>query len=572
MNKIALFIIVAFSASITYGSTEFNGRLNKQEPFYDVLITGGNVIDGTGSEPITTDVGMIDDRIVAIGDLSHAKAHKVIDATGKVVTPGFINMLSWAVESLVTDGRGLSDVVQGVTLEVFGEGNSMGPLTPASKIDLQKSMDKSPNPVQIQWTTLGEYLEFLETKGVSPNVASFIGATTVRINAVGYDNREPTADELTFMEKQVADAMQEGAMGVGSSLIYAPAFYAKTDELIALNKVAAQYGGMYITHMRNEGNQLLVAFDETLTIAKEAGIPAEVYHLKAGGKNNWPKMQQLFKKLEAANDNGLKITADMYTYPAGATGLDAAMPPWVQEGGYDAWAARLGDPAIRAKVITQMKTPSNDWDNLYRAAGADGILLPYFKNPALKQYTGMRLSDVAAARGSSVEDTIIDLVIADGTRVEAIYFLMSDENLVAKIKQPWVSFGSDSEASDPVEASKHGSTHPRAYGNFSRVLAKYVRDEKVISLQEAVRKLSGLPATNLKIKDRGFIKEGYYGDVLVFDPAVVQDHATFADPHKLSTGMSHVFINGVQVLADGVHTGATPGRVVRGPGWTAWEK
>jgi len=538
---------------------------------YDTIIRGGMVIDGTGAAPRRADVAIKGDRIVKIGDLSGARGETEIDATGKVVTPGFINMLSWAVGSLVHDGRGLSDLVQGVTLEVFGEGTSMGPYTPESKKLEQAEINTQPQPLTIEWDTLGGYLEYLEHKGVSPNVASFVGAGTLRKNAVGLTDREPTSDELAQMLAETKQAMEEGAMGVGGSLIYAPDFYAKTEELIAIATVVSQYGGMYISHMRNEGNQFLQAFDETLRIARETGVAAEVYHLKAAGQNNWPKMAEFFEKLEAANAEGLKITADMYTYPAGATGLNAAMPPWVQAGGFDAWVERLKDPEIRARVVKEMENPTDAWDNLGLAAGPDGMLFSNFRNPDLKKYIGKTLADVAADWGSSPADTIIDLVIKNGSPVGTTYFLMSEDNMRKQIVQPWLSFGSDAQTFDPVVAKKFGSTHPRAYGNFARVLAKYVRDENLMPLEFAVHKLSGLPATNLKLKQRGFLKEGFYADVLVFDPAAVQDHATFADPHQLSTGMSHVFVNGGHVIKGGAHTGATPGRVVRGPGWTGWQ-
>ena len=541
-------------------------------PHYDLVITGGLVVDGTGSVGTKTDLAIIDDRIVKIGNLEKYEAARKINADGLVVSPGFINVLSWATNSLVVDGRGLSDVIQGVTLEVFGEGTSMGPLSAENKNLMQQRVNASPTPFQIEWNSFGEYLEYLVEKGVSPNVASFVGATTVRVNAIGYEDRAPTTEELESMKEEVRIAMEEGALGVGSSLIYAPAFYADTEELIALSKVAANYGGMYISHIRNESGQFLQALDELITISKEANIPAEVYHLKAGGQSNWHKMELAINKIEQTRKDGLNITADMYTYTAGATGLDAAMPPWVQEGGYESWAERLQDETIRQKVMEEMRTASDDWENLMLAAGAEGVLLPYFQNPDLKKYTGMKLAAVAREMKKSPEETAMDLVIADGTRVSAIYFLMSEDNLRLKIKQPWLSFGSDAGALDPKVASQFGSTHPRAYGNFARVFAKYVRDENVLTIEDAVRKMTGLPAKNLKIKDRGLLAEGYYADVVIFDPDKIQDHSTFEKPHALSTGVEHVFINGQQVIRGGQHTGATPGRVVRGPGWTGWNK
>ncbi len=539
---------------------------------YDLVISGGVVIDGTGSPGKSLDIGIRGDKIVKIGKIKVLPSDPVLDAKGFVVSPGFINVLSWAVDSLVSDGRGLSDVMQGVTLEVFGEGSSMGPLSPANKLRMQKELNASAKPYQIEWTSLAEYLDFLVNKGVSPNVASFIGATTVRANVIGLDNRQPTQIELKAMQVQVRKAMQEGALGVGSSLIYAPAFYAKTDELTALAKIAGEYNGMYISHIRSEGNRFLESLDELITIARNAKVSAEVYHLKAAGMANWPKMKLAIARIEKARAKGLNITADMYTYPAGATGLDAAMPPWVQAGGYQSWKERLQKQDIKQKVIAQMREPTDEWENLLLASGAKGVLLPYFQNPELKQYTGMTLAAVADKMGLSPEEAAIELVIADGTRVSAIYFLMSEQNIRLKIKQPWLSFGSDAAALDPEVDAKLGSAHPRGYGNFARVFAKYVREDKVLSLQEAIRKMTGLPAKNLKIQKRGLLKEGFFADIVIFDPNSIQDHATFEKPHTLASGVSQVFINGVHVVKDKKHTGATPGKVVYGPGWKGWGK
>jgi N-acyl-D-amino-acid deacylase len=475
-------------------------------------------------------------------------------------------MLSWAVVSLIEDGRGESDIRQGVTLEVFGEGWSMGPLNDAMKAEAVEQ--QSDIKYDIEWTTLGEYLDYMVSRGVSPNIASFLGATTVRIHVLGYEDRPPTAQELDRMQSLVRQGMEEGALGIGSSLIYAPAFYADTDELIALCKVAADYGGMYITHMRSEGNRLLEAVDETITIARESGVPAEIYHLKASGKENWDKIEDVIAKVGEARKEGIRITADMYTYTAGATGLDAAMPPWVQEGGHDEWVARLKDPKIRERVKREMTTPTDEWENLYLAAESpEKILLVGFKNDELKPLTGKSLAEVAALRGTSPEDTVIDLVIEDDSRVGTVYFLMSEANVKKQIALPWVSFGSDEEAPAPEGVFLESNPHPRAYGNFARLLGKYVRDEKVIPLEEAIRRLTSLPAENLGLERRGSLKPGHYADVVVFDPATIRDHSTFDDPHHLSAGVAHVFVNGEQVLRDGEHTGTTPGRVVRGPGW-----
>ncbi len=531
-------------------------------PVYDYVIRNGTIYDGSGSEGYVADVAISGDRVAKIGLNLPGKGKKEVDASGMAVTPGYINMLSWATESLLIDGRSQSDIRQGVTLEVFGEGGSGGPLSEIMKAEY----DTPP-----EWTTLGEYLEFLETKGVSPNVASFIGATTLRIHQVGYEDRAPTDEEMENMRVLVKEGMEEGAMGIGSSLIYAPAFYSSTKELIELCKVASDYGGMYISHMRSESNRLLQALDELILIADEANIPAEVYHLKAGGKQNHYKMDLAIAKMDSARAAGLYITADMYTYTAGATGLNASMPPWVQEGGYDKWAERLKDPEIRTRVKAEMQEDTDDWENLGLLAGYDKVLLSGFRNSDLRQYIGMTLSQVAEMRGTPPEETAMDLVLEDGSRVSVVYFLMSEENVRKQIRVPYVSFDSDAGSIAPEGDFLKYNPHPRAYGNFARLLGKYVRDEKVIPLNEAVYRLSGLPASNLKIRDRGLLKEGYYADVVVFDPDTIQDHATFEEPHQYSTGVYHVFVNGEQVLKDGEHTGATPGRVVRGPGWTGWK-
>jgi N-acyl-D-amino-acid deacylase len=536
-------------------------------PQYDVVIRGGTVYDGSGSEPVQADVGILDSRIAAVGNLEAAVGKTEIDVTGLAVAPGFINMLSWATESLILDGRSQSDIRQGVTLEVFGEGRSMGPLNEAMKTQTRESQPEDAR-YEINWTTLGEYLESLVDRGIATNVASFVGATTIRVHELDRENRPPTPEELQRMQQLVAQAMEEGALGVGSSLIYAPAFYAQTDELIALCQTAAEYGGMYISHMRSEGDRFLEAVDELIEIAEKAGIAAEIYHLKAAGERNWDKLETVIEKVEAARERGLKITADMYTYTAGSTGLNAIMPPWVQEGGYEQWVARLKDPAIRAQVIEEMRTVSDQWENLLLAAGTpENVVVIGFRSPQLQSLTGLTLGQVAAQRGTSPEDTAIDLVIEDGSRVSSIYFLMTEENIHRQIALPWLSFGSDGGSLAAEGSFLNRRTHPRAYGNFARLLGKYVRDEKVIPLQEAVRKLTSLPAENLKIKDRGRIEPGFYGDLAIFDPATIQDHATFEEPHQYSTGMVHVFVNGVAVLQDGEHTGATPGQVVRGPGW-----
>ena len=534
---------------------------------YDVLIKNGTITDGSGNPTYIGSVGINADTIAAVGKLK-ATGTLEIDATGLIVAPGFINILSWATESLIEDGRSQGDIMQGVTLEVFGEGWSMGPLNEDLKKKLQLPTAQGDIKYEVDWNTLDEYLQSLIKRGISPNVASFIGATTVRINHIGYENRAPTDEELASMEEMVRQAMEDGALGVGSSLIYAPAFYSTTEELIALCKVASEYNGLYISHMRSEGNRLLQSIDELMRIANEADIRAEIYHLKMSGKENWSKYDEVVRKIDSARTAGLSITTDMYTYVAGATGLDASMPPWVQEGGYEKWAERLQDPEIRQKVLKEMTTPTDKWGNLMFDAGtSDNLLLVGFENDSLRHYTGKTLTEVAKIHGKSPEETAIDLVIADGSRVGTVYFLMSEENVKKQIALPYMSFGSDAASMTPEGVFLNSSTHPRAYGNFSRLLGKYVRDEQIISIEEAVRKLTSLPASNLKIKKRGSLTKGYFADLAIFNPETIQDHATFVEPHQLSTGMIHVFVNGEQVLKDGVHTGATPGRVVRGPGY-----
>jgi N-acyl-D-amino-acid deacylase len=536
---------------------------------YSLLIRGGTIYDGSGGTPFAGDIAINGDKIVYVGPHAPGHAAKVVDATGKAVSPGFINMLSWANESLIADGRGLSDTMQGVTLEVMGEGDSMGPLNPQMKrLAVERESDvKYP----IRWTTLGQYLDYMTRKGVTPNLASFVGATTVRVHELGEKDVDPTPAQLQRMRALVRQAMKEGAMGVGSSLIYAPATYAETPELVAITREAGKCGGMYISHMRSEGDKLLEAVDELITISRESGAPAEIYHLKAAGKPNWGKMDEVIAKVNAARANGQRITADMYTYTAGATGLDAAMPTWVQSGGLETWVKRMKDPATRARLVKEMRTPSKDWENLMLLAGSpDKVLLVSFKNPKLKPLTGKTLGEVARMRGKSPEETAMDLVIEDESRVGTVYFLMDENNVRKQVGLPWVSFGSDAESQAPEGVFLKSSTHPRAYGNFSRVIGHYVRDEKAAALPDAIRRLTSLPATNLGIKQRGSLKPGNYADVVVFDPTKVQDHATFEKPQQLATGVDDVFVNGVQVLNDGKHTGAKPGRVVRGPGWTGW--
>lgn len=537
---------------------------------YDVIIRNGTIYDGSGEAPFLADLAINADTIAAIESLEDMRGRTEIDVQGLAVTPGFINMLSWANTSLIEDGRGLSDIRQGVTLEVMGEGTSMGPLNAQMKQRMQER--QTDIQYDVTWTTLGEYLEYLEERGVSPNVASFMGATSARIYVIGYEDRAPTPEELDEMRALVRQAMEEGAVGLSTALIYTPAYYADTDELIALARVAGEYGGMYISHIRGEADNLLEALDEHMTIAREADVHAEIYHLKASGRRNWGKLDQLVERVEAARAEGLRITADMYTYHASSTGLNATMPPWVQEGGHEAWVERLKDPEIRARVRQEMTTPSPDWDNTYLNAGTpDNVLLVSFRTDSLRYLTGRTLAEVAAMRGTSPEETAMDLVIQDDSRVGCVFFTMSEDNVRKKIAIPWVSFGSDGAALAPEGVFLNSQPHPRAYGNFARLLGKYVREERIIPLEEAIRRLTLQPASNLGIERRGTLEVGYYADVVVFDPAEIRDNATFENPHQLATGVIHLFVNGEQVLEDGEHTGALPGRVVRGPGYRASE-
>jgi N-acyl-D-amino-acid deacylase len=537
-------------------------------PEFDVIVRNGTIYDGSGQQPSKGDIGVRGQHITAIGDLAKAHAAREVDAAGMAVAPGFVNMLSWAPDSLYIDGRSQSDIRQGVTLEVFGEGESLGPLTDEiRKADLAAQGDlKHP----IDWTTLGEGLDALVKKGISPNIASFVGAATIREHEIGYVDRAPTPAELQRMQDLVRQAMREGALGVGSALIYAPAFYAKTPELIALAQAAGESGGAYISHMRSEGNRLLESLDELIQIANAAHIHGEVYHFKAAGSSNWPKMSQAIARIDEARAKGLDISANMYTYTAGATGLDAAMPPWVQEGGLDEWIKRLKDPAVRTRVAKEMREPTNAWENLLVAAGKpDNVLLVAFNTEALKPLTGKTLAEVAKLRGKSPEETAMDLVVEDHSRIGTVYFLMSEDNVKLGLSQPWVALGSDEGSYAPEGVFLKFQPHPRAYGNFSRFLGHYVRDGHVTSLADAVRRLASLPAHNLKLRDRGELKTGNFADIVIFDPATIDDHATFDRPQQYATGMRDVFVNGLQVLKDGEHTGATPGQVVRGPGYAA---
>ena len=558
---LALTLIVALSL---IGIAQGQSRNKAKRQSFDIIIKSGLVYDGTGHPPLKADVGIKGDRIAAVGNLSRATSPTIVDAKGLAVAPGFINMLSHSESSLIRDPRSLSELKQGVTTQIFGE-LSMGPLNDQMKQRLRESQGDV--KYDIEWTTLAEYLNYLEKRGISQNVASFIGAATIREYVIGLEDKPPTPAQLDQMRELVRREMEAGALGITTALIYPPAFFAKTDELIELCKVAAKYQGKYTTHMRSEGNQLIEGVQETMRIGREAGLPVEIYHLKASGEANWPKMDQVIKMVEDARRQGMKISANMYTYPAGGTGLDAAMPPWVFDGGREAAYKRLQDPATRKKIADAIRTPTNDWENLYLLAGTpDRILLASFRTEKLKPLTGKTLAEVARMRGKDPVETIMDLVLEDRSRIGTIYFLMSEDNIKKQIRQPWVSFGSDAASIAPEGVYLRSSAHPRAYGNFARLLGKYVREEKVISLTEAVRRLTSLPATNLGLDHRGLLKEGMFADVVVFDPQTIADRATFENPHQLAVGVKHVFVNGVQVLKDGEHTGAKPGKALWGPG------
>jgi N-acyl-D-amino-acid deacylase len=535
-----------------------------QAPSYDTVIRGGTIYDGGGGEPYTGDVGLRGDRIAYVGPRLDGPARTEIEASGLAVAPGFINMLSWANEALIADPKSQSDIRQGVTLEVMGEGESSGPMSDEMKrLETQRQGDIR---YKIEWTSLGDYLSYLEKRGVSPNVASFVGATTVRVHELGEGDVDPTPAQLGRMRALVREAMNEGAMGVGSSLIYAPAFFAETPELVALATEAGKCGGMYISHIRDEGPKLLEAIDELVAISAQSGAPAEIYHYKQSGKPNWGKLDAANARVEAARARGLRITADMYTYAASSTGLDASMPLWVQAGGIEAWVARLKDPVQRARVLAEMRSGTSE-DSALVVNEPSKVLLLGFKNPALKPLTGKTLEEVARERGKTSEETAADLIVEDNSRIQVAYFSMNEDNVRREVALPWMSFASDASSQAPEGVFLKSSTHPRAYGNFARVLGKFARDEKAVTLQDAVRRLAALPASNLGIKDRGTLKPGNFADLAIFDPATIRDNATFARPQQYATGMRHVFVNGVQVLKDGEHTGATPGRFVRGPGW-----
>ncbi|MBN1146167.1 MAG: D-aminoacylase [Anaerolineales bacterium] len=533
---------------------------------YDLILKNGTIYDGNGGPPYQGDVAIHGQQIAAVGQLETNRAKKIIDVKGLAVAPGFINVMSWANVSLIVDGKSQSDIRQGITLEIIGEGRSEGPINDEMK---QETMRRQGDiKYEMPWNTLGEYLEYMAGRGIATNLASYLGAATLRINVIGYQDRPPTENELEHMRRLARQTMEEGAVGISTALIYPPGSYADTPELIELAKVVSEYGGIYISHIRNEGNSLLPALDELITIAREANIGAEIYHLKVTGRKNWHKMDKAIDKVNAARAEGLQITADMYTYPASATGLGATMPDWVQEGGFDAWLQRLQDPDTRQRLYHEMMTETEEWESsLLGAGGPQGVLLRSFKSEHLKPLIGKTLAEVSQMRGTEPAYTIMDLIVEDESNVGAVYFTMTEENLVKQLKQPWVCIGSDSESQAPEGVFLKSGVHPRAYGTFARFLGKYVREEKVLPLEEAIRRITSFPAEVRKIKERGQLTPGYFADVTVFDPDTIQDHATFAQPHQYSTGVAHVFVNGEQVLKDGEHTGALPGQVVRGPGY-----
>lgn len=523
-------------------------------PTHDLILRGGTIVDGTGAAGRVADLAIDGDRIAAIGDLSDLTGRREIDVSGRVVAPGFINMLSWANVSLLHDGRSLSDLYQGVTLEVMGEGRSMGPLTEKMKREnLERQQEIR---YDVEWTTLGEYLQHLEDRGVSTNVASFVGAATVRIHEIGYEDRHATPEELERMKDLVRQAMLEGAMGVGSSLPYTPAAFAPTEELIALAKVAAEHGGAYVSHIRNEGDEIFAALDEFFEIVRASGVRGEIYHLKVSHKRNWPRLEEVVARIEAARAEGLAVTADIYPYHASSTGLTYILPAWVKEGPHADLIARLQDPDVRRRLVEEIDMiPPED------------ILLVSFRNEALRHLIGKTLAEVAAERGLDPKIAAMDLIVEDDSRIGTVRFTMSEDNVRRKMALPWVSFCSDAASMAPEPPFTNSQPHPRAYGSFARVLGKYSRDEGILSLEHAVHRMTGLPAANLALDRRGLLQEGYYADVVVFDPETIADRATFESPHQLAVGVEHVFVNGGQVLADGEHTGAMPGRFVKGPGW-----
>jgi N-acyl-D-amino-acid deacylase len=553
---LSVYIVLAFST----GCVEARDR-------YDLIIRGGTVYDGKGETPVVTDIAVLDGRIISIGQIDPDLANQIIDVSGLVVAPGFINMLSWANVSLIEDGRGLSDLKQGVTLEVFGEGWTMGPWN----AEMKKTFANTEVPMkEIPWDTLGEYLYFLERKGISPNIASFVGAETIRTNVIGYEDRTPTEIELQQMQELVRQSMREGALGIGSALAYTPGAYASTKELIALASAAGEFDGIYASHVRSLGDRLLDGIGELLSIAREADVSAHVYHLIAAGQSNWDKLDNAIALIEGARQLGLNITSDMHPYTRAGTTLSITTPPWARDGGTEAFLQRLHAPDTRARIKAEMTDTEAGWENAYLWSGPEGITLAAINNSEFEQYVGKTISEIAGMTGATPEDTVLDLLIAGKGEAGGIYDIYSEENIRKKTMVPWIAFMSDSPTFSAESTENAQSVHPRGYGTFARILGKYVREEQTLTLTDAIRRLSSFPAELLGIRERGRLQPGYYADITVFDPATIRDHATFDNPHQLSTGVVHVFVNGEQVIKDGQHTGALPGRIAYGPGWTGW--
>ena len=541
-------------------------------PMFDTLIQNAKIIDGSGNPWFYGDVVLQGDRIAAItppGQIASDQAITVVDATDRVVCPGFIDILSHSILPLMIDPRCLSKITQGVTTEIMGEGWTPGPIN--DKIDLS-TIQSNPYAKLIPdwveqmptWTRFRDWLTALAERGVSPNIGSFLGGGTLRQMAMGMEMGEPDADQLDVMRRVMAEAMEDGAMGVSCALIYPPSAYSSTNELVEVCKVVSQYKGVYITHIRSEADGLLEGLEEALEIGWRANLPVQIYHLKAAGKRNWAKMTQVIETINAARAAGQDVTADMYTYPAAGTGLSSILPPWAAAGGK--FYENLRDPAMRAQIRAEALNPAGDWEAMADLCGPEGVMPIGFTKPENQQYVGKRLSEIATMRGQVWVDAAFDLFLSEGQRISTIYFMMTDDNLRLQLQQPWIMIGTDAGGLDPAWAKPLGPYHPRAYGTYTRVLGRFVREEKVLPLEDAVRKMSAAVAQRLHIRDRGLLRTGMLADVVIFDPVTVGDRATFADPHQLSVGVQDVWVNGVRVLENGAHTGATPGRIVDGPG------
>lgn len=540
------------------------GPVAGKAPEYDLIIRNGTIYDGSGRLPFEGDVAVKGDRIVRVGPRLPGNAARVIDATGNAIAPGFINAFSHATYSLVTDPLAEADLRQGVTLEILGEGDSPGPFNAEQAAQLRRHV-----PIPFEWRTLGEYLAALEKRGTAVNFAAWVGATTVRANVLGIADVKPTPDQLIKMRALVRRAMEEGALGLSTALIYVPGSFADTEELAALASEAGRCGGIYVSHMRSEGDHFLEALDELIEIARRSGAPAETFHIKVGAPGNWPKMATALARIRAARAAGVRITANMYPYSASSTGMTASLPPWVQQGGEDAMRIRLKNPMIRSRVIAEMRDPAPSWENVMNGAGgAKGVVLSSFRNEKLRHFTGKTLAEVAALRGVSAEEAALQLIEEEHGKLYVFYFTMNEDNLRMQVREPYVSFGSDASAMTITPEAMRSGQHPRGFGTFARIFARYVRDEKLLTVQEAVRRLTSLPAANYSLPDRGWLKPGYLADIVVFDPAKIQDRATYRQPFSYAIGVSDVIVNGVPALANGEPTGARAGRFVRGRAWT----